>query len=196
MNHSAGIFWGFIALLACASMFFGIGAFTQQKAISSRDGKIENGAIVHLVRVIDGDTVLVAEEGQKPAHVRLLGIKSFDAKIEKDAVSPYGKAAFEALERNLGNKPLRIMLQNGAKDRFGRYVATIYADDHDVALDMIEQGLVMAYTVYPFPALTVYLQAQDNAKKMKRGLWANSEASERATALINEWQREWQRQSR
>ncbi len=134
--------------------------------------------------------MLVAEEEQKPAHVRILGIKSFDAKIEKDVVSPYGRAAFEALERTLGNKPLRMMLHNGAKDRFGRYIATVYADEHDVALNMIEQGLVIAYTVYPFPAMTVYLQAQDAAKKMRRGLWANSEASERAIALIKESQRQ------
>ena len=190
MNRSTGLFWGFIVLLASASIHFGIGAYTQQIAIRGQDGKIENGSIVHLVRVVDGDTLLVAEEGQKPAHVRILGIKSFDAKIEKDVVSPYAKAAFETLERMLGNKPLRIMLQNGAKDRFGRYVGTIYADDHDVGLSMIEQGLVMAYTVYPFAAMTVYVQAQDGAKKMRRGLWASSDASERAAALIKEWQRQ------
>ncbi len=190
MNRSTWFFWGFIVLLVGASIFFGIGAYTQQMAISGHDGKVGNGAIVHLVRVVDGDTVLVAEEGQKPVHLRILGIKSFDAKIEKDIVSPYAKAAFEALERTLANKPLRIMLNNSAKDRFGRYIATIYADDHDVALGMIDDGLVMAYTVYPFPAMTVYLQAQDTAKKMKRGLWANSEASERAMVLIREWQRQ------
>ena len=190
MGRFTFLFWGFIALLGAASVFFGIGAYTQQKVIGGEEGKIANGSIVRLVRVVDGDTVLVSEEGQKPAHVRILGIKSFDAKVEKDVVSPYAKAAFEALERTCGNKPLRIMLQNSTKDRFGRYIATIYADDHDVALDMIEQGLVMAYTVYPFPAMTVYLQAQDRAKRMKRGLWANSEASERAMALIKEWQRQ------
>ena len=190
MSRSTGLFWGFITLLAAASVFFGIGAYTQQKAIRGQDGKIENGSIVHLVRVIDGDTVLVAGEGQRPAHVRILGIKSFDAKIEKDTVTPYAKAAFEALERTLGNKPLRIMLHNGTKDRYGRYIAAIYADEHDVALGMIDEGLVMAYTVYPFAAMTVYLQAQDTARKTKRGLWANSEASERAMALIQEWQRQ------
>ena len=190
MSRSTGLFWGFVALLAAASVFFSVGAYMQQKAIGGQDGKIENGSIVQLVRVIDGDTVVVAAEGQRPAHVRILGIKSFDAKIEKDIVTPYAKAAFKALEQTLGNKPLRVMLHNSVKDRYGRYVATIYADEHDVALDMIERGLVMAYTVYPFPAMTVYVQAQDTAKKMKRGLWANSEVSERAAALMKEWQRQ------
>lgn len=82
------------------------------------------------------------------------------------------------------------MLQNGSRDRFGRYIATIYADEHDVGLVLVDQGLVLAYTVYPFPAMTVYLQAQDAARKAKRGLWANGEASERAMALIKEWQRQ------
>lgn len=190
MGRLTALFWGFIIILFGSSIFFGIGASVQQREIQGRDGKIENGAIVSLVRVIDGDTVLVAQEGQNPAHVRILGIKSFDAKIEKDIVSPYGKAAFGSLEQTLGSKPIRIMLQNGAKDRFGRYIATLYVDDHDVGLKMIQDGLVIAYTVYPFPAMSMYLQAQETARSAKRGLWANNDAVQRATALINEWQRQ------
>ncbi|MHB8109658.1 MAG: thermonuclease family protein [Syntrophorhabdaceae bacterium] len=191
MDRFTAIFWGFIGVIFAASLFFGIGAATQRVTIQGKDGRIDNGAIVRLVRVIDGDTVLVRQEGHSPAHIRIQGIKSFDAKIEKDVVSPYGKAAFEALER-LGDKPLRVMLQNGAKDRFGRYIAAIYANDHDVALDLIRDGLVMAYTVYPFPAMTVYLQAQESARTAKRGFWANSDAVQRAAALIHEWQRQTQ----
>lgn len=82
------------------------------------------------------------------------------------------------------------MLQNGAKDRFGRYIATLYVDDHDVGLKMIQDGLVIAYTVYPFPAMSMYLQAQETARSAKRGLWANNDAVQRATALIKEWQRQ------
>jgi len=190
MDRLTNCFWGFIVILLGASIFFGIGASVQYREIQGRDGKIENGAVVRLVRVVDGDTVLVEQEGQKPAHIRILGIKSFDAKIEKDVVSPYAKAAFEALERTLANKPVRIMLQDGAKDRFGRYIATLYADDCDVGLKMIQDGLVIAYTVYPFPAMTVYLQAQEGARSAKHGLWASSDAAQRAAALIKEWQRQ------
>lgn len=190
MHRLTALFWGFVALLLGASVFFGVGASVERREIQGRDGKIENGAIVRLLRVVDGDTVLVVQEGQKPAHVRILGIKSFDAKIEKDAASPYGRAAFEALQRALADKPVRVMLKDGARDRFGRYIAILYADDHDVGLGMIEEGLVIAYTVYPFPAMTIYLQAQEKARSEKRGLWANSEAAQRAAAFIKEWQRQ------
>jgi len=190
MHRITVLFWGFVVLLLGASVFFGVGASVERRAIQGRDGKIEDGAIVRLLRVVDGDTVLVVQDGQNPAHVRILGIKSFDAKIEKDAASPYGRAAFESLQRALADKPVRLILKEGARDRFGRYIATLYADDHDVGLGMIEDGLVIAYTVYPFPAMTIYLQAQEKAKSERRGLWANSEAAQRAVALIREWQRQ------
>jgi endonuclease YncB( thermonuclease family) len=119
--------------------------------------------------------------------VRLIGIKSFDAKVEKDVVTPFGQAAMEALQRSMSGRPLRVMLNAMPKDKYGRYLATLYADDQDIALLLIRQGLVLVYSVYPFPAMQIYLQEQELARAGRRGLWANSAAKERALALISEW---------
>ena len=189
MERSSALFWGIILVLLTASFFYGVGA---QKEISKgrmAEGKIENGGIVKLVRVVDGDSLMVVQEGEKPANVRILGIKSFDAKIEKDIVSPYGQAAIDSLERRLDQRPIRVMLGSSPKDRYGRYVATLYVDNQDIALKLISDGLALAYTVYPFPAMSLYLQEQELARAGRRGLWANKDVAARALALINEWQR-------
>jgi len=186
MERSSALFWGIILVLLTASFFYGVGA---QKEISKgrmAEGKIENGGIVKLVRVVDGDSLMVVQEGEKPANVRILGIKSFDAKIEKDIVSPYGQAAIDSLERRLDQRPIRVMLGSSPKDRYGRYVATLYVDNQDIALKLISDGLALAYTVYPFPAMSLYLQEQELARAGRRGLWANKDVAARALALINE----------
>jgi endonuclease YncB( thermonuclease family) len=187
MDKSTVLFWSLITVLLSASLFFGLNAEQRRKSVQAGSGKIESGDLVHLVKVIDGDSVQVGREGQEPVTVRLIGIKSFNAKVEKDVVTPFGQAAVEALQRMMANRPLRVMLNSTPKDKNGRYLATLFADDQDIALYLVRQGLVLVYTVYPFPTMQNYLQEQEQARAGRRGLWASSAASERALAMISEW---------
>ena len=187
MERLTVAFWAIVAVLLGASLFYGISAEKQRKSVQSAGGKIESGDIVRLVKVIDGDSVLAAREGQQPVTIRLVGIKAFDAKVEKDVVTPFAQAAMETLQRTLGDRPVRVLLNSTPKDKHGRYLATLYADDLDVAMNLVRQGLVLVYTVYPFPSMQGYLQEQDMAKAGRRGIWSNSAATERAIAVIREW---------
>lgn len=187
MDRSTTIFWALITVLLSASLFFGMNAEQRRKSVQVGSGKIDSGDLVRLIRVVDGDTVQVARDGQEPVTVRLIGIKSFNAKVEKDVVTPFGQAAVEALQRQLADRPVRVMLNSTPKDKYGRYLATLFADDRDVAQHLVRQGLVLVYTVYPFPAMQSYLQDQEQARAGRRGLWASAAASERALAMINEW---------
>jgi endonuclease YncB( thermonuclease family) len=187
MDRSTTLFWSLIALLLSASLFFGLNAEQRRKSVQVGSGRIDSGDLVRLVKVIDGDTVQVGREGQEPVTVRLIGIKSFNAKVEKDVVTPFGQAAVEALQRMMTDRPVRVMLNITPKDKNGRYLATLFADDQDIALRLVRQGLVLVYTVYPFPAMQSYLQEQELARAGRRGLWASAAASERALAMINEW---------
>ncbi|MEN6438655.1 MAG: thermonuclease family protein [Syntrophobacter sp.] len=181
------LFWGCITLLLGASLFYGYNAESMRRDISRSEGKVDSGGIVSLVNVIDGDTVRAAQEGQQPASIRILGIKAFEANIAKDIVASYGQAAVDTLQRLMANKPVRVLLHSTPKDRYGRYIATLYVDDQDVGLHLVREGLAMVYTVYPFPEMSFYLREQELAKAGRRGLWANAEVASRALALIQEW---------
>jgi endonuclease YncB( thermonuclease family) len=65
-------------------------------------------------------------------------------------------------------------------------------EDQDVGLRLVKEGLVLVYTVYPFPAMSLYLEQQELARAQRKGLWANNDVSARALALARAWQ---QRQS-
>jgi micrococcal nuclease len=182
------LFWGCITLLLSASLFYGLNASRIRRSTLGSEGKVNSGDVVTLERVIDGDSLIVAQEGQKPASLRILGIKTFEASIEKDVVTPYGQAAVDTLKRLMANRSIRILLHSTPKDRYGRYIAMLYVDDQDVGLHLVREGLALVYTVYPFPAMSFYLQEQELARAGRRGLWANTEVTSRALALIREWQ--------
>lgn len=175
-------------MLLGMSLFYGLSAQSLRRSLLKSEGRIDSGSIVSLLRVIDGDTVMVVQEGQQPAAVRILGIKAFEAGIEKDKVAPYGQAAMDTLTRLMANQPVRVLLHSPPKDRYGRYIAALYVDDQDLGLHLIKEGLAVVYTVYPFPAMSFYLQEQELARAGRRGLWANAEVTARALALMREWQ--------
>ncbi len=187
MDRRTLAFWSIIAILCAASLFYGINAEKQRRTLQSAAGKVESGDLVKLVKVIDGDSILAVREGDSPVTIRLVGIKSFDAKVEKDLVTPFAQAAIESLKRSMADRPVRIMLHSTPKDKHGRYLATLYTDDQDIALHLVRQGLVLVYTVYPFPAMQSYLQEQEKARAGRRGIWSNDSLVERAVALIHEW---------
>jgi endonuclease YncB( thermonuclease family) len=187
MDRAPIAFWTLIVLLLSASLFYGSNAEKMRRNVQAGGGKIDSGDLVRLVRVVDGDTVQVARDGLEPVTARLIGVKSFDAKVEKDVVTPFGQAAREALQRLMTDRPIRVMLNATPKDKHGRYLATLYADDQDIALYLVRQGLVLVYTVYPFPAMQIYLQEQEQARAGRRGLWSSNAATERALAIMNEW---------
>ena len=187
MDRRTVFFWGIIVVLMGMSAFYGINAEKQRKSVQSAGGKIENGDLVKLVKVLDGDSILAMREGQAPVTIRLVGIKSFDAKVEKDVATPFAQAAMELLQRSMTDRPARVLLHSGTKDKYGRYLATLYVDDEDLALKLVRQGLVLVYTVYPFPAMQNYLQEQEQARAGRRGFWSNGTVTDRALALIREW---------
>jgi micrococcal nuclease len=188
INRSPTIFWITIVLLFSCAVFYTISVEKERSKVRKGQQTLENGAIVKLVKVVDGDSVLVSQDENSQVPVRILGIKSFDSKIEKDVVTPYSHAAVQALSRLMQDRPVRIMLASSTKDRYSRYIASLFVDDQDIGLHLVKEGLVLVYTVYPFPAMSLYLEQQDLARAHRRGLWANADATDRAIALARAWQ--------
>jgi endonuclease YncB( thermonuclease family) len=190
VDRGAWIFWTLIAALLGASVFFAVGILEQRREVRSAQATIASGEVVSLVEVVDGDTLLVRTEAGAQASVRLLGVKAFDTKLEKDVTGTYGQAAVDALRRRLEGKPARVLLHTTPKDKYGRAIATLIADERDVGLELVKEGLALVYTVYPFPAMPIYLKDQELARAERRGLWGNPDAVLRADALAAEWRRQ------
>jgi len=182
-------FWVLIAALLGAAAYFGLNAESRRRAVQSSQTTLENGAIVELQRVVDGDTLLVDAGGQTVV-VRLLGIKSFPVQPERDPVARFGKAAVDELRRMTENQPLRVLLHDPPKDRHGRTLAELFVGQSDVGLELVKRGVALVYTVHPFPSMPLYQEEQEEARADRRGLWANEHAVRQADLMIAQWGRE------
>lgn len=188
MDRPIVSFWAVSAVLLAASAFYGVQA-ARFKSITAPSAKLETGDVVRIAKVVDGDAVLVEKDGEGAALVRILGIKTFESKIERDPAAVFGRAAEESLRRIADGRPLRVLVHAPAKDRQGRTLATLVADDQDVGLMLLGQGLALVFSPHAFPAMPLYLREQSAARAAKRGLWADPEVAERADALVRSWQR-------
>ena len=118
-----------------------------------------------VVSITDGDTFTAINKDNLQLKIRVYGI---DAPEKKQA---YGSKSKDYLSSLIFGKNITIDVQS--KDRYGRYVANVYSPDgKDVSLLMIHEGMAWHSTQYDNNR--IYDEAQEVAKKAKRGLWADS----------------------
>lgn len=189
MDRGTRVFWGLVVALLGASAYFGAHAEQRRRKVQESEASVSTGAVVRLARIVDGDTVVIQTADGGSVAVRILGVKSFSPAGDKDPTAHVGQNAVTALGKMLEDKPIRVLVNADPKDKHGRTIATLFVDNRDVGLEMIKQGLVLAYPVYPFPAMTIYLQEQEAARAARRGLWAEADVARRADLLLAEWRR-------
>ena len=184
------LFWLLVASLLGAAGYFGFNAEARRRQVQQSAAAVQDDEVVALATVVDGDTVVVKKQDGATVAIRLLGIKAFDPQREKDAASRFGKAATDALGELMDDKPVRVALARTPTDQHGRTLAELYSDGQNVGLTLVERGLVVVYTLYPFEVMQDYLQRQAVARAQRRGLWRDPGVAERADLLEREWRRQ------
>ena len=118
-------------------------------------------------KVIDGDTIVVA--GQ---FVRLHGIDAPELDQPfwwRGQQTMGGMMALAALEALTAGVKLRC--EAVEQDRYGRLVAKVFSPNGvDIGRRLVSAGWALAYRRYS----TDYVDAEDEARKAKRGMWRGS----------------------
>jgi endonuclease YncB( thermonuclease family) len=122
------------------------------------------GPLAGPAKVIDGDTIVVAEE-----IVRLHGLdapeldQTFWWQGERIACGMMALAALEALTAGI-----ELRCQAVERDRHGRLVAKVFSPDGvDIGRRLVLAGWALAYRQYS----TDYVEAEAEARKARRGMW-------------------------
>lgn len=141
-------------------------------------------------RAVDGDTVRLIYEG-KEATFRLLLIDTPETKHPKKGVEPYGKEA-SAFTKNLIERASKIEVafdKGGRTDKYGRYLAYVYADGQMVNDALVRQGLAKVAYIYP-PSITYLDQLQESqrlAQQEHLNIWSGNTAdTEEAQSSVPE----------
>lgn len=123
-----------------------------------------------VAQVVDGDTVRLSDS----RRVRLIGVNAPEYEPWKPRIDRYGKEAAQYLRSKLEGRTVRLEYDRERFDRYGRTLAYLYDErENSVNLDLVEQGYARAMFVAPNDAhYREYKQAQERAKKARRGMWA------------------------
>lgn len=126
---------------------------------------------VSLVRVVDGDTLVV----QTKTKVRMLGINSPESVIPNTPPEPYGLEASQALKDLLQAEDQVCLLEDPVgdkEDKYGRRLAYVFLEDGtDVNATMIQMGAAEGYFRFPLVRTDEFKKLHDEARRKKVGLW-------------------------
>ena len=117
------------------------GAPSAQPVVAQPSSTLEAGDPATVVRVIDGDTIVVRRDGQEET-VRLLNIDTPETKHPNKAVQCLGPEATQALETLLrpgDDVVLRYDLER--TDKYGRTLAGVFEDEVLVNAEIARLGL-------------------------------------------------------
>jgi micrococcal nuclease len=123
----------------------------------------EKTSTLKVVGVHDGDSITCLNDDKRQLKVRL------DAIDAPELGQPFGQASKKALSDMVFGKTVTVIEKK--KDRWGRTVAHVLVEGKDTNLMMLEQGMAWHYTEY---SNNKRLQkAEDHARSVRNGLWAD-----------------------
>ena len=125
----------------------------------------------NVVRIIDGDTVVVLDANKVQYKIRLMGI---DAPEKKQA---YGKKSKDNLSDLVAGK--FVVVEYNKLDRYKRIIGKILLNSNDMNLKQVSSGMAWHYKKYQGEQSRAdqmkYSEAEVDASNAKRGLWYDPE---------------------
>jgi endonuclease YncB( thermonuclease family) len=112
--------------------------------------------------VLDGDSIIVVDAGQREVQVRLAQIDAPE----------YGQADWQASKQSLSELLLgrAVTVERVDADRYGRVVGRVWKDGVDANLEQVRRGVAWVYRQYATDQ--TYFRAEEEARKERRGLWS------------------------
>ena len=149
----------YAAIIAAVALLFGAVAYCYAQS---------DDYLATCVRVIDGDTLTVADENQNLHRIRIVGMDA------PELAQPYGKAAKAALAELILHKEVHVL--PAGVDKYGRELAQLRYDTSfgqlDVAETMISNG-------HAFSWGGAHYKAQEYAAAHRLGGWSDARYQER-----------------
>ena len=137
-----------------------------------------SGELYTVTKVVDGDTIKVDVAGTVET-VRIVGINTPETVDPRKPVECMGKEASYFVKQLLNSVSVRLEkdVTQGNRDRYGRLLRFVFLEDGtDVGKLLISEGYAheSLYSSRPHRYRTAYLEAQQQAQELQKGLWNSS----------------------
>lgn len=158
------------ARVAMALVLAGLAAWQAFFAEHDRPVPLEPGAIAHVQRVVDGDTLLLSDH----TRIRLLGVDTPETKKPDTPIQPFGPEASEFTRAHVEGRRVRLEFDKERHDKYGRVLAYVYLDDWFLNEELIRAGLGRAITHHPYSEAMKrrFRVAERDARRQRLGLWS------------------------
>ncbi len=127
-----------------------------------------------VVRVVDGDTIVVNIQG-RDYKVRYIGMDTPETVHPFKPVQYFGKEACEKNRELVDGKTVRLEKDVSETDKYGRLLRYIWVDNITmVNAELVRLGYAVSYTDPPdVKYQQLFLQLESEARESKRGLWSD-----------------------
>ena len=115
-----------------------------------------------VIKITDGDTIVVLIEGNQQLKIRLEGIDCPESNQD------FGNRAKQAVSDLCFGK--EVVIQKSGEDRYGRTLGYVFVGDVNVNKELLRQGLAWHYKQYNNDEELAKLEHE--ARKKKIGLWS------------------------
>jgi len=142
-----------------------------------------------VIRVVDGDTIVVNYQG-KSEKVRLLCVNTPESvHPDKKQNIPMGKAASCYTESRLMGKYIDLEFEGPIRGRYGRLLAYVFVDGANFNLELVRQGLSPYYAKYGFSQKyhEEFKEAERYARNHKLNIWGDTALTEKYLRLKSKW---------
>lgn len=148
-------------------------SFNNQKIkIHTNFVKASREKLYKVVRVVDGDTIIVDFNG-KNERVRLIGVDTPESvHPDKSKNSYLGVRASNFTKNKLSGKQVRLEFDVQERDHYGRLLAYVYLDNIMFNRTLLRTGYAQVATYPPNVRYTSeFLQLEREARNKNMGLW-------------------------
>jgi micrococcal nuclease len=125
-----------------------------------------NPEVAYVLRVIDGDTIVVRLDDGSVERVRYLGIDT------PEFGEPYSRIATNANKDFVLNKYITMHKDTKNKDKYNRLLRYVFVDDVFVNFELVERGLAKVLFIGDrYACRNVLVSAQLDARGQELALW-------------------------
>ncbi|UDI78459.1 thermonuclease family protein [Staphylococcus taiwanensis] len=172
-----------IAIIGLTLIVAGVSNTYNHHIANAQTGALKKETVKY-VRDVDGDTVQLLYKG-KVTTFRLLLIDTPETKDPRKPVQKYGPEASRFTTTMLANaRTIQVQFDRGQKtDKYGRYLAYVYADGRMVNEAVVRQGLARVTYIYP-PNNTfeqMLKASQSKAQAEKLNIWSTQTVTKKNT---------------
>jgi micrococcal nuclease len=125
-----------------------------------------------VIRVVDGDTILVLLDGVRE-RVRYIGIDTPES-VAEQPLECYGHRASDENERLVGGRTVTLTTDEEPRDRFGRLLAYVRREPDDLFVNeaLVRRGFATTLEIRPNVRYAgTFREEERKARAAGRGLW-------------------------